>query len=84
MGARRHAAHRFFIATSALSFLEDKGRGSSRPALEEYDGDMNRDVSYLSPGVATAHQLSFSYPDSRTRPPAMFISRSSSPSSYRW
>lgn len=35
-------------------------------------------------GVAIAHQLSFSYPDSSTRPPALPMSRSSSPSAYRW
>lgn len=34
-------------------------------------------------GVAIAHQLSFSYPDSTTTPPACSISRSSSPLSYR-
>ena len=34
--------------------------------------------------VATAHQLSFSYPDCRTSPPAALMSSSSSPERYRW
>jgi hypothetical protein len=34
--------------------------------------------------TATAHQLSFSYPESTTLPPAVVISRSSSPARYRW